>query len=297
VWSLEADRSLSSPHVIDTSAAGWIWSGMATYSDANLVKGAGRAGGPGTYAVYTFSGANLQVYGLAGPDIDVDVDGAHHRLGRLKISVDGHLKATVNLNKPAASSSGPLFELTGLAPGNHVLQLEPADGWAVIDYLRLSASEGGVPKSSGKVVLIDRLTDFSHVANHSPNWSIDQINAQYFNGIAARASRTQDTREFLEYRCTALTGFQVRVYTKSPMQLTARVQVYTEVNGVYGQKPIECIVSQTFDGGYGGGWTGFDLSPQTSLPDGTDAIAIVLPAGSGASYDPELAAVSLTAAN
>jgi len=291
----EPDRQATQTHIIDATATGWTWSGMEPYADPTLFKGTGRAGGPGTYAVYTFSGGSIQVYGLTGPGIDVD--GVRHRLGKMRISIDGHVKGVVNVGKTEESSDRMLLELTGLPAGNHVLQLEPVDGWVVVDCLKQSAVESSDRTAPGKIVLVDRLVDFSHVAAHSPNWSIDSINGQYFNGISTRASRTRDSKEFLEYRCKALSGFQIRVYTKSPSRLAARVQIYASINGAYGQDPIDCSVRQSLDGGNGGGWTGFDLIPQTQMPDGVDAIAIVFPAGSGAAYDPELAAVSLSALN
>jgi len=268
---------------------------MTTCTDLALLNAAGRAGGPGACAIYTFSGPNVQVFGLTAAD--VEVDGVRHRLGKLKISIDGHVKETVNVHKTEMRSDGMLFEVTGLAAGNHVVQLEPVDGWAVVECLKLPTAATVDQTSSGRVVLFDGLVDLSHVSNRSPNWAIDTVNGQFFNNTPARASRTHDTKEFLEYRAGNISRFAIRVYTKSPTQIAARVQVYVDVNGVYGQDPIGLVVSQSFEGGNGGGWTGFDLVPQTRLPDGVDAIAIVFPAGSGASYDPELAAVSLSEAN
>jgi len=121
-------------------------------------------------------------------------------------------------------------------------------------------------------------------------WDSNEMSFQEVSGLDIEAQP-------IEYRAGNISRFAIRVYTKSPTQIAARVQVYVDVNGVYGQDPIGLVVSQSFDGGNGGGWTGFDLVPQTRLPDGVDAIAIVFPAGSGASYDPELAAVSLSEAN
>lgn len=147
--------------VIDDADPGWTWSGMSPYSNPGLVKSTGHAGGPGGYGVYTFFGTGVEVVVMRSPSIEVD--GQFHRCGKLKISIDGHLKTE-------AAASGNVefndivYSAAGLAPKNHVLQLEPEDGWAVIDCIKVindpsaPSADGGGPAAQEGILFSSKST-------------------------------------------------------------------------------------------------------------------------------------------
>lgn len=128
-----AVKDVASPAPGD-AVANWTWSGMVDYADPDLSTGHGHAGGPGSYAAYTFSGTGIDVY--AEKCATVVVDQRAHKTGRVKISIDGKERDTVDL---AAAEKDPHYKvagITGLADGNHVLELEPVGGWIVIDSVK-----------------------------------------------------------------------------------------------------------------------------------------------------------------
>jgi len=126
--------------MIEESAAGWTWSGMVPYSNPQLSGGGGRAGGPGTYGVYTFTGTGVRVIGLKSPT--VTVDGHAHKAGKVRILIDGKEQEVVDIGNPEVVYNITLSEIKNLSDGNHVLQVEPVGGWAVIDGIKLGGAAG-----------------------------------------------------------------------------------------------------------------------------------------------------------
>jgi len=133
--------------IVDDADSGWTWNQMTSLEDIGLAKGSGHAGGPGSYGVYTFSGTGVDIYVMRGSS--VSVDGHVHRIGKLKISIDGHEKADVSLTATATDYNVSAFNVTGLPSKLHVLQIEPESGWAVVDYIRVSAD--GSPDANPSV--------------------------------------------------------------------------------------------------------------------------------------------------
>jgi len=126
---------VTSKELTDTSAPGWVWNAMDAYEDNQLSRGAGRAGGPGGYGAYTFNGTGVAVYVMKAPA--VEVDGRVHKVGRLRVLIDGNLKAAVAVSSNDHEYGYRAYAVNGLSAANHVLQLEPDAGWVVVDGIRV----------------------------------------------------------------------------------------------------------------------------------------------------------------
>ena len=131
---LEVPSAPTAPIIVDTTMPGWTWSGMQP-SDDDGQTGRGYAGGPGSYAVYSFTGTGIDVVVMRGPT--VQVDGRRHKLGSLKVSIDGHLKALKPLSQTTVEDNATAFSASGLPAGLHVLELEPDAGWIVVESLKI----------------------------------------------------------------------------------------------------------------------------------------------------------------
>ena len=118
---------------IDTTKAGWVWKGMSEYDDPSLAAGQGRAGGPGSYAAFTIAGTSVSVAMMQAPS--VTVDGRGHRVGKVKVVVDGVSKMIANLYSDTPSGNDIVFSTDSLADGNHVVELTAVDGWVIVDHL------------------------------------------------------------------------------------------------------------------------------------------------------------------
>jgi len=137
---------VTSKELTDTSAPGWVWNAMGEYDDSQLSRGAGKAGGPGGYGAYTFNGTGVAVYVMKAPS--VEVDGRVHKVGRLRILIDGNLKAAVAVSSTDHEYGYRAYVAEGLPAGNHVLQLEPDAGWVVVDGIRIIGG-AEAPSESG----------------------------------------------------------------------------------------------------------------------------------------------------
>ena len=133
----------SQPHVggngpspVDDSEAGWIFSGMVEVDDDQCKGGMQHAGGASTYAAYTFNGSGVDIYATTGPSIDAG--SRTHKLGRMRILVDGKPDGEYSLFQTSVTYQSKVYSVTGLALGNHLLQLEAVSGWIDVDYIRVS---------------------------------------------------------------------------------------------------------------------------------------------------------------
>lgn len=136
--------TVAGKNYIDTAYPGWVWSAMDSYSDGQLTSGAGRAGGPGSYGAYTFNGTGVSVFALKAPA--VEVDGRIHKIGRLRVLIDGSVKEAVAVSSPDQEDDCKVCDVLGLPAGNHVLELEPDAGWVVVDGIQVL---GGPDDGSG----------------------------------------------------------------------------------------------------------------------------------------------------
>lgn len=124
--------------IIDDSAPGWIWHGMVEYDDAQMQGGTAHIGGPGTYGLYTFQGTEAEVYCMAGPGISVD--GRTHKMGRVKILLDGKADGSFDLARPDVAYGVRIYAAKNLTDTVHVLQIQADTGWAAIDYIEVDGA-------------------------------------------------------------------------------------------------------------------------------------------------------------
>jgi hypothetical protein len=106
---------------------------MAAYDDPLLQGGSAHAGGPGTSGTYTFHGTAVDVYGIRGPS--VTIDGQIHPLGTVAVLVDGRTVGLATLESPGYSYHVLICHAGNLGAGNHVVEIQSQDGWAVVDYI------------------------------------------------------------------------------------------------------------------------------------------------------------------
>ncbi|MEO7717398.1 MAG: LamG domain-containing protein [Capsulimonas sp.] len=132
--------------VVKNDAAGWMWYSMDPYENPALPDGAAHAGGPGSYAMYTFQGSGVDVYGMRA--LTIVVDKRSHRVGKVKVTIDDQDQGTVDLGVKEADYHSKIFSIKGLAGGNHVIQISPVGGWAVVDSLTVIAGGGAAAGSA-----------------------------------------------------------------------------------------------------------------------------------------------------
>jgi hypothetical protein len=292
------------PTTADDSDDGWTWSGMDAVSDSNFEGGTAHAGPIGSYGCYTFQGTGIKVYAMTGPG--VVSGGRMHKMGKLKVSIDGVEKATVNLVKPSGEYDVCVCDISGLAADkNHVIQIEPKEGWGVVDSLKISTEvapagtvKGDPDSKKSFVALFDPLDNDSLIWSKSPHWEIAQDYPEVFNGDHSRIRRKMEDREFLAYRCKNVTGFVVRVYTKATYtSLSGTVQIDASTDGGTTTTRVPYSVLSSFSGGGDNSYTGYDLVPAGSLPTGTDTFYITFAPGAGNWWDPQLSQVTLLSKN
>jgi len=129
--------------IVDTHASGWIWHGMSVIDDPGLHGGSGYGGGPGTYGAFTFQGTSVAVSAMRG--LSINVDGRTHKIGAVKIKIDGEEQATVPLNRPAMEYGATVYSKSGLVDKLHVMELDADGGWVVVDFLQIGATPGSTP--------------------------------------------------------------------------------------------------------------------------------------------------------
>jgi hypothetical protein len=282
---------------VEDSQPGWTWSGMVEADDDAFSGGTARAGGVGSYGMYTFTGTGVQVFGFRSPDIVVD--GHHHKSGKLRVSIDGHEKTVTSVNVDDREYNSSLADIEGLSSGIHVLQVEPVGGWAAVDYIRVTSGDATVaaPESAGdlgKVAIFDPLDNFDFAFSKSEGIGLDTTNAQYMGNDMSRLTRSSDTKQYIGYKYPHMSGFIVRFYTKQSYKALSRiVQIFSSPDLGNTSVPVEYTSVPGFDGGGDGGWTGYDLVPKSALPADTNSIFIVINSGSGVAYDPEVSQVAI----
>jgi hypothetical protein len=140
-------------HTVDDADLGWIWNGMDSFNDPQLHDESAHAGGPGGYGAFTFHGVAVEVYGMRGPALVID--GRSHKLGRLKVSIDGQAVATIAEKSTEVEYNAFITKVDGLTNSNHVLQVAPDAGWAVVDYIVVHSTSAetkdGTPSSASAI--------------------------------------------------------------------------------------------------------------------------------------------------
>jgi len=130
--------SPSGPKIVDDADPGWIWNGMVAFDGSDLFHARAHAGGPGSYAAYTFHGPGVTVVGMASDAITVDE--RVHKMGRAKISIDGKPVTTISVVSSSPVYDFNLCAISGLSNENHVLQVEADGGWVAVDYIKVATS-------------------------------------------------------------------------------------------------------------------------------------------------------------
>jgi len=138
----ESMVTATSSGIIDDTTSGWIWHGMTQYDDSAMLGGTAHVGGPGTYGVYTFKGTAVEI--TASAEAYVTVDGRSHKVGHLKISIDGKAVGSVDTPRASRSDDAGRFAVRELTNNLHVLQVEPEGGWNLIDCIKVTSGGSGV---------------------------------------------------------------------------------------------------------------------------------------------------------
>ncbi|BDI28345.1 hypothetical protein CCAX7_003960 [Capsulimonas corticalis] len=190
-----ADGAAAPGTVVKNDAAGWMWYGMIPYENAALPDGAAHAGGPGTYAMYTFQGSGVDVYGMRA--MTVVADKRTHRVGKVKISIDDQEQATIDVGDTNIDYHAKIFSVKGLAAGNHVIQITPVGGWAVVDSLEItgdSAAGGAKGMSIGGEALKKRLVGY-WPCDEGAGAAVKDLSGHGHNGyLMAGAAWTSDAK-------------------------------------------------------------------------------------------------------
>jgi len=299
---LSALSIATSTPTIDDGAPGWVWAGMLEYDDSRLVGGSAHAGGPGTSADYTFQGDSVHVIGMRGTVIDIN--GARHRLGKLRVSIDGNVKDTVDTSAIDDEYQTSVFSAAGLGPGNHVLTVESVGGWTVVDAIEVGGAEStaapviavdpsSVDLPGQKPVLSDPLNDFTMVTRRSQGWDLDKTNVQFVGNDPSRAVRKVNDEEFLIYHHDKLTGFVLRIFERSSVPITSLVKLYRSPDGGASTYAVD-YQSVSHAAAAEGGWTVYEIGPKQAMSVGTNSLVIVFEPVSGNPWDPNLGQVTLT---
>lgn len=135
--------------VVEDSAPGWTWSGMDQMSGDQFHGGTALVGKSPATATYTFSGTAVKIVGASSKTIVVD----HHvrLVGSMSVLIDGKAANPVSLQPAKSNTSATVLELSGLTPGNHVLNLKALNDWMVVDYIVVGMADT-FPKSANPII-------------------------------------------------------------------------------------------------------------------------------------------------
>lgn len=116
IWTIGDDKDSS-----------WNWSGWDVYDDNACYEGTGHGGDAnGSFGSYTFNGTEVEYYAWNGPD-GADVE----------IFIDNVSKGIFSLNAAADMYNARVFNISGLAAGNHTIKIVKVSGsWAMVDYIQ-----------------------------------------------------------------------------------------------------------------------------------------------------------------
>jgi len=137
----QGDSALPIPPdgIVDDAMPGWTWSSEKETADPSLHGGSAHALPSGAVCSYTFNGTGVDVFTTQLPA--AVVDGRSHKVGMLRISIDGALQSQISQYATSTTYDYKAFGITGLPAHNHVIQVEATGGWGVIDYLKIHTSE------------------------------------------------------------------------------------------------------------------------------------------------------------
>jgi hypothetical protein len=271
-----AQPPLAGAVTIDSANSGWTWAGMTPYDDPECLNGAGRAGGPGTTASYTFDGTGVDLYVIRGESIAVD--GRLHKVGRIAVKLDNQFDSEIAISYATTQHRYLAFSAQDLPPGQHTIHISPVAGWAVIDYLTITPSKPGaatavVGKDSGP----SRPQDASVSSELGPTSNVTLVpyayrtlhgkdNAQPVATSIDRLDEFGKTNEWVKYlqfqgRSAGVPYFGTRSYQlPADIDVSAVKRIDVQVNYL---GPLAERQSWT--------WYLFDWTTQTWTPIGSNA--------------------------
>jgi len=136
--STDSALSIPSDGIVDDAMPGWTWSDDRQLEDSQYHAASAHALAPGTQCSYTFHGIGIDIFALQAPT--VIVDGRRHKIGALRILIDGEVKSEVSACSSSTNYDYKAFSITGLNLSNHVLQIQADGVWGVVDYLKVSTN-------------------------------------------------------------------------------------------------------------------------------------------------------------
>jgi hypothetical protein len=141
--------------------------------------------------------------------------------------------------------------------------------------------------NSGTTTSTDNLNDFSQISAKSANWFIDTSNSADLLGDISRAARTVDDTEYIVYQYNQISNFNITLWSLAGSQgVTNSFKVFSSTNG---GGTYQNVSYNIFSSGAGaGGWSYYNIAPNTALPGGTNALKFQLSSGTGNYWDPQI---------
>jgi hypothetical protein len=136
-----ATPNVKPPDTVDDTDPGWTWKNMEMYSDPVLYGKSAHTGPPGSYGQISFHGTGVKIYGVGGPS--VPLDGVMHTMGTAIVWVDGKQVAETPVNLPNTRYRYVIASVDGLTDSDHILLMEPRDGWVTLDYIEVTHNPPG----------------------------------------------------------------------------------------------------------------------------------------------------------
>jgi len=152
-------------------------------------------------------------------------------------------------------------------PGAGVTLQLPANGLVVLTSHGFGAP---VPLDQGTTTLVDPLRNWQETYTHSRKLKIDHGSPSEFNYAPARAATIGKRAQFLVYRASQMTSFELKAYYPR----TLRIWTYGSENGTT-WTPID-LASTNPAPAVGGHQLLAELLPRQALPAGTNRLEIEL---------------------
>ena len=294
--------------VVDDNAPGWMWSGAPEFSDPSLYGGSAHVCGPGGSGAYTFNGVGISVYVYQARS--VEVDSHEHKIGRLKVSIDGAVDSVVSESALAEQYNVETVKIRGLKAGIHVLQVETEGGWVVVDYVKIaqppvippSSTDGDVAPDghaagalSAAPVVLANLPQGTYeiLAAGNPSESLDVWSNTTDDGIPVRIYTLNTDQRQLNQR------FQIvvaggNIYRISPMNVPSKALTYSPASEGDLSSPAMIWAYQSVPAEH---WMIFEVGHGTYRFSPSNAPNLALGVSSGAMVDAVRVNVTLWSAS
>ena len=144
----------------------------------------------------------------------------------------------------------------------------PSRGLVVLTSLGYGAP---VALDDGTNTLLDDLGDWSKIYGRSKRLKLDHSDPARFDDDRSRATSTAKGVQYLVYRASQMTSFEIKAYYKHTLGLVA----YRSLDGRT-WTPIKLVSTNPAPSLGGGGWYLAELAPSAALPAGTNELKIEL---------------------